>query len=282
MIKRETVTLIMRQILLAILFTLPCILTAQNIYDLPNSMQFGDHLMKTGQYSLASEEYERIVFMNPGDDSTKQQLIRSYFLNKRYHRVLRRSDSLFSSPVIFPRLVAIDYSRSLIFLDNQELLDGFLHINKSLTDTDRLFMIMNRQLLSSEWKKAKLTYADLGGTPFERSYEGIFASINNAKFKSPALAAGMSAILPGSGKFYTGEWKDGLVSLLFVSAFAVQAYRGYNDYGPNSGFFIAYAGIGSVFYLSNIYGSHKSAKKYNEKIKQRIQHKVADSFITAF
>jgi hypothetical protein len=272
----------MQRYLLVIILALPSILSAQNIYDLPNSLQFGNQLMKTQQYSLASEEFERILFMSPDADTVKMQLIRSYFLNEKYSQVIKRTDSLYFGNNYIPRMIAVDYSRSLLLTNRTHGLENFSSISRELTIEDSRFLAMNRLLLNNEWENAKQTYDQLSGTAFRKSYEGIFSSIETAKYKSPALAVGMSAILPGSGKFYTGEWKDGLVSLIFVSAFAVQAYRGYHNYGTNSGFFIAYAGIGSVFYLGNLYGSYKSAKKFNDKIRQKIHQRVTDNLITAF
>jgi hypothetical protein len=78
-------------------------------------------------------------------------------------------------------------------------------------------------------------------------------------------------VLPGSGKVYTGDWKDGLISFLFVGGTTIQAIRGYNKYGQNSGFFIIYGSIATSFYLGNLYGSFKSANKHNEKLRKQIQ-----------
>jgi len=120
------------------------------------------------------------------------------------------------------------------------------------------------------------------GQSVDMRYKILFQDMNNARYKSPGLALGMSALLPGSGKVYTGEWKDGLVSLLFVTGSVIQAIRGHQLYGERSAFFIAYTGLATTFYLGNLYGSFKSARKHNDKIRHQLHRRMADTFTGTF
>jgi len=78
---------------------------------------------------------------------------------------------------------------------------------------------------------------------------------------------------------YSMDWKDGLISLVFAGATALQAYRGYKQYGPRSGFFIGYASVAATFYLGNLYGSFKSAKRHNARINKSIEDAVTSSLL---
>jgi hypothetical protein len=100
--------------------------------------------------------------------------------------------------------------------------------------------------------------------------------------KSPALAALMSAVVPGTGKAYSKNWKDGIVSLFFTAGMAFQSYRNFNKFGTNNHRGWIYGGIGLGFYLGNIYGSVKSTKDYNRKKINVLQHEASALFNTYY
>ena len=106
-----------------------------------------------------------------------------------------------------------------------------------------------------------------------------FAETGNAlPHKSPFLAGAFSTIIPGSGKFYTGDWKDGIISLVMVSAIAYQAYRGFDRAGVSSVYGWIYGTIAAGFYLGNIYGSVKSAQRYNKRKAENLGKRIEESF----
>lgn len=75
------------------------------------------------------------------------------------------------------------------------------------------------------------------------------------KSKSPFLAGLLSAIVPGAGKYYNGQFGQGTMSLVVSSLFGLQTFESYKKNGPKSPSFIIFGGIFSFFYISNIYGS---------------------------
>ena len=97
------------------------------------------------------------------------------------------------------------------------------------------------------------------------------------------MAAGFSAIIPGTGKFYTRNWSDGLFSMLFIAGNAWQAYRGFNAHGIKSGYGWAFASLSASFYIGNIIGGAKAAKRYNKNKRNEVDNQVfefvrSDSF----
>lgn len=257
---------------------------AQNLYDYQHSLVYGNYLLNTRQYTLATEEFERLLFMNPANDTLKQKLVRSYLLDGSYQSAIRRTDSLFQIKAYIPQPIAIDYTRALIMGGMHFMANQFAGQSKTLTEKDRMFLVLNNQLLAYNWKEAEETYSNMlaSGHNIDMRYKTLFHDMNNARYKSPGLALGMSAVLPGSGKLYTGEWKDGLVSLLFVTGSVIQAIRGHQLYGEKSAFFIAYTGLATTFYLGNLYGSFKSARKHNDKIRHQLHRRMADTFTGTF
>lgn len=83
-------------------------------------------------------------------------------------------------------------------------------------------------------------------------------------YKSHVLAGILSAVIPGSGKMYVGEWGDGVTALLVTGLFAFLAYDNFKA-NHNTRAWI-FTGLGSFFYAGNIYGSIASAQIFNARI----------------
>lgn len=257
---------------------------AQNLYDAGNSFRYGRFLFETKQYKKAAEEFERVLFMNPENDTVQYQLIRSYLLGKQFSMVTSRTDSLFRDSDLIPRDFAIDYSRALILEELNFNASRFINSNRNLTESDRYYLNMNNQLLGYEWDKAKLSYDEMvkRNLAIDKSYAELFNQMNSAHYKSTGLALGLSTVVPGLGKVYTGNWKDGLVSFVFVAGSAIQAIRGHHEYGKNSAFFIVYTSLATTFYIGNLYGTAKAAKKHNDKIRKQLHAKMESAFSDTF
>ncbi len=79
--------------------------------------------------------------------------------------------------------------------------------------------------------------------------------------KKPWLAALYSGLVPGLGKVYTGEWKDGVYAFAIVSAFSWLTYRFAEKRGLSPYTFL-YGSMALSFYVGNVYGSWKSAVRH--------------------
>lgn len=255
-------------------------LIAQNLLDIEHSRKYGQYLFETRQYKLAIEEWERVLFFSPGDDTARYQLIRALNLGNDYNEARLQIKRIFPDPVSMPGKYAIEYSKALLIMDSVKSATEIIRDNRFLSTSDRLFLQFHLDL-NTDWDKASKAYGLEKETylKLDNRYGDIIHQIDSRKIKSPALAAALSTIVPGSGKIYAGNWKDGLISLFFVGATSFQAIRGYNLYGPKSGFFISYSAIASAFYLGNIYGSFKAAKRHNDKSKKKIQESIGVVFL---
>ena len=80
--------------------------------------------------------------------------------------------------------------------------------------------------------------------------------------KSPGLAAGLSALLPGAGQAYTGSWQSGamafVLNALFLSATLELADHDLHAASLASGV------VFSITYLGNILNAAESARLYNQ------------------
>jgi TM2 domain-containing membrane protein YozV len=95
--------------------------------------------------------------------------------------------------------------------------------------------------------------------------------------KSPALAAIMSSLVPGSGQIYCGHVFDGLQAMAFVGAFALatfQAYRYDRDVADSDAILYLSSSVSGFFYLANVMGAHHTAQFRNHKTKQNFMEEV--------
>ena len=84
----------------------------------------------------------------------------------------------------------------------------------------------------------------------------------NREKKSPLTAGLLSAVVPGSGYFYTGNYRLGAISLLTNGALILLAYDGYRR--ENSFQMIFFSIVELSFYNYSIVGSIRSAYEYND------------------
>ena len=128
-----------------------------------------------------------------------------------------------------------------------------------------------------QWPEAKL-FADEHLVFLDKTerFDSLYTLINdglNANYKSLLLAGSISAIVPGGGKVYCGNWIDGIFSFLFVTTSAWLTYKSYQKNGFN--FNSALIGTFALcLHSANIYGSVKSAKRYNQTKNQSFRSKA--------
>lgn len=87
--------------------------------------------------------------------------------------------------------------------------------------------------------------------------------------RSPLVAGLASAVVPGLGKIYAGDLGGGVASFLLVGAFAALTAESWHKAGtPQNWRTITYGTIGSLLYVSNIFGSVASVKAYYQNFEE--------------
>lgn len=76
--------------------------------------------------------------------------------------------------------------------------------------------------------------------------------------RSPVAAAAMSAVIPGSGKIYAGNLREGVSALITVGALAGMTVESISKNGMGDWRSIGLAALSGLFYAANIYGSYLS------------------------
>lgn len=93
----------------------------------------------------------------------------------------------------------------------------------------------------------------------------------NLKTKSPMIALGLAAMVPGLGKVYAGKPFDGLSTFLTHIPLGFIVWESYNNAGMNSARFITFTAISSLFYVGNILTSYHYI--YKNRKEEKIDRK---------
>lgn len=251
---------------------------AQDLFDLQHTRQFSVFLMEQQKYQLAIPELERWHFLAPDDDSAKCLLLKAYRKNDNQDFYVDKLISrLYPNKSKISSTAAREYALILLQQQKSSALDNFLNHPNRLNAADSHELVLHSLILKKSWKTC-IAYGKSPHFPavLSTTYEPVLQLIQQKKTKSPWLAASFSTVIPGSGKIYTGFWKDGLIALMSIGIASWQAWSGFKTDGQKSAYGYAFLSIGGVLYFSNIYGSFKSAKVYNKNYDKKISAKAMD------
>lgn len=228
---------------------------------------FALYLFDHELFDFASEEFERLLFKEPGNIEYLEKLIFCYRKSK--------TKDLFQN-----RLTDLEISDKQVFIPYYKLLitKGFQQEAKQLLASEKFPLEKSElselnfltKLTESKWDQAIVQYNDEAHL---KNYEGLISLIQNRSYKSPVKAALLSGIVPGLGRVYANDIKDAVISFIFVASTAYQSYRRFQKNGISSVGGWIYGGFAAGFYVSNIYGSYVSAKNYNKRINAALHEK---------
>ncbi|WP_337042993.1 tetratricopeptide repeat protein [Emticicia sp. 17c] len=258
--------------------------SAQDLYNYDNSRKFAEYLSKAGQYELATREYERLVFMRPQSDTLKTLLLSMYRRSGKLEEAVSRTRQLYPDFTLMPSLPSIEYSRTLLLKTDYKAAKDLWAVNTQMAQPDKIILSATAEILQDNYKTAKEILDALNSNDHKLApdYKALANQAISIKRKSPALAGIMSTIIPGTGRFYTKDWKDGVVSMFFIGTMAFQSIRGFSKSGVKSTRGWIYGSVGLGFYLGNIHGSVVSAKAYNRRSHQSIKNKIENLFNSYF
>jgi len=258
-------------------FFLSALLPAQNLYDYQHGRLFANYLLQSHQYELAAEEYERLIFLQPANDTLRGGLLRALRLGARPETGFLRWNDWQNAGGKPDRLLQSEYAKLLVAGKQY----GALHtlaatpglLDESLSRRLDLYALM----LEQSWPIAQQR---LAGWPADTrlarrsDFEQLVKKGLRQRHKSPAVAGALSVFVPGLGKAYSGQWKDGLIGLAFVGMNAWQAYRRFDQEGADTFWGYIHGGFALGFYLGNVYGSHKAARLHNERQRHKLFHET--------
>lgn len=275
----------MRLVIFRYVFLLVCSLSvwsvsSQNIFDYQNSRSYADHLFNAKRIDEARKEYHRVIFLNKQDTMAWLQLIKSYQLLDNYQRSL---DYIDSAEFIFGGgHLVFGQSRMYSYLKYGKFSEARQSLSRYNFDVEEeVFLTASSFALSGDWHRVN-SFTEIPHSTYPvTELRSLSENYMQEPHKSPFLAGLMSGIIPGSGKIYTRRWKDGLFSLLLITASGWQAYRIFDKKGYDNPVGWFFGGMTVGLYAGNIYGSVKSAKIFNETIDDAYK-KRADNLLDIY
>ncbi|HEY5469209.1 MAG TPA: hypothetical protein VIK07_01670 [Bacteroidales bacterium] len=239
-----------------------------------NSKKYAEYLFSGRQYKLAAEEYERLVFFDSSNIIFKLRLVKSYRLTGDLRSGITQINSFYG--INMPEPMAIEFVKLQLLSDSLKVVNDFLSLNNTISPESKVIYQSCDLLLSGDYKGADMLVKTsvVRNPSFPKNLISLSESAARTKFKSPFIAAGFSSIIPGTGKFYTKNWADGIFSILFVAGNAWQSYRGFKEHGIKSAYGWAFGTLSASFYIGNIFGSAKAARRYNLLRKNEIKNKT--------
>lgn len=237
-----------------------------------NIRRFADYLYEEKQYIRAAGEYQRFLFATDSFPGNADSIFFKIALCYRFSESYKYSINYFKK-------IINQYDQSYLLTEAYleigvcySLMDSFMVSNKVLESYFLNHLIENprvnqlrtlNHMQGQEWAKAR----DLlnGTMPNSRDIFFLLEKGENLPEKNRFVSGMLSAVIPGSGKYYCERPMDGFHSFVTTGIATWQAYEGFKEDGIHSVKGWIFGVLGGLFYLGNIYGSVVAADIYNEE-----------------
>ncbi len=219
---------------LHISFWIICSLFTHNTLaqSLQESLKFADSQFETGNYKLALKEYQRVLFFNDGSNLPYiyEKVGSSFFFNKNYNKAAyyyelsyktTESDSI-KTEILFKKAAC-----NMLDKNFKQAIFELLNLSDSLD-----FQLENRKDFYfavcywgiEDFEKAKSSFLKIIPAENILAKEEITLLFNkkrNLYKPNPKTAQILSIFIPGSGQIYSGDFKNGINSLVLTGGLVV-------------------------------------------------------------
>ena len=240
---------------------------------------YAEQLFESGDYQAARREYKRLLFYQPDTelrDVADYRIAQTYY----YRNEATRAEGLFR------KFSAVHPNSPLRF--RSQLMLGRLHFDAGEYSLARssLFELLHTSkepeivaaahylrgwcyIRTTDWNKAisELRQVDASQTSIlrgEKAHElaNTLLAETPLPSKSPQLASWLSTVIPGSGQFYAGRVKEGILAAALNGTFIYLITDAIRDrrYVDSAGLFF----VGWQFYWGNRTNARQFATEYNK------------------
>lgn len=246
-----------------------------NLFDIDHSLQYAQYLQNNNFHDLAAQEYARLYRL-VGTDSIYYKTLKSFRLSQKTDSILCWVEARYPSKPIAYAPIRYEYVRSLAQEQRYETLASAAFWPTDIDTLNRLKIKVFSLLMVQKYRQAKQLTLD--NDTSLKGWQTLAEQGEKIRYKKVWLARSLSAIVPGSGKVYAGEWQDGLLSLLSIGVMGWQTHRGFRDKGLKSVYGWINGTMGLGFYLGNIYGAGRSVRLKNRQKQEKIAQKTKAIF----
>jgi outer membrane protein assembly factor BamD (BamD/ComL family) len=249
--------------------------------DADQILSFADALFNDGDYYRAITEYKRFLFFHPSDaraGPAQLQIGRAYQRAQQWEEARKTFETLaqqHADPGIRAEAAYLIGETSFQQQRYAQAISDLRPVAERYQQTPpgerARYLLGWSYLRARQWPEAAQTFESIATTsplfPSSRTLADASREAQNLPRKSPTLAGLMSAVIPGTGHFYAGRWRDGAIALLLNGAFlaaGIEAVSAGNEAAAGLLLFFE-----AAWYSGAIYGAVNAAQKYNRDIEER-------------
>lgn len=267
----------MKKTVVAILFML--LLNINLFADGADIMKMAEYYYKNGEYYNAITESMRYQHLNPAGELYPSSMIlmgKSFYQGGNPEKALQLFTGCYDT---FPKTAQGE--EGLYYSGIVRILSGSYYFGTrtfqeynfvykgGIFYEDSVFNLCRARALAENYDEAARIILDYKNLFPDGKYSAeadklalVIETERNREKKSPLFAGVSSAIIPGSGFLYTGDYRLGVISMATNGALILLAYDGYRR--SNAFQMIFFSVIEFSFYNYSIVGSVKSAQEYND------------------
>jgi TolA-binding protein len=249
--------------------------------DANQILGFAEALFQAGDYFRAITEYKRFLFLYPSDvraGRVQLQIGLSYQrgqqwedARKTFEEIAQRHPDPDIRAEAAYRVGETSFEQGRYAQAIADLRPTAERYPRTSVGEQARYLLGWSYLRTRQWPAAFQTFATIDATsplfPSSRALADAARVGEELPRKSPALAGFMSAVIPGTGYFYTGRWRDGTVALLLNGAFlaaGLEAVSAGNEAAAGLLLFFE-----AAWYSGAIYGAVNATQKYNLDLEER-------------
>ena len=246
-----------------------------------NLLALGDHFFKLENYNAAITEYKRFLFFHP-DDMRAAEVYRKIGLAYRSqglwqeailamrNAVLHASDEKAKSEYQLELAVILIASQNYD-LARLELIKVAIRNSSGTLFRRALFLQAVANIYQFRWQEAREA---LQNYTADEILDNLFDHAINFPRKSTRVAKVLSAILPGAGQIYAGNWRGGLNALALNGALGFVTVDSVLDKHYVDAVLWTYFFF-SRYYFGNLHQAGRAVDEFNENT----SHRAADSIL---
>lgn len=238
-------------------------------------LTLGDHFAKIGNYETAITEYKRFLFFHPDSIQTAtvyQKIGLAYREQGFWQEAIIAMRNAVSHAFEEDTKSEYQLDLAVILLASQnydlarlELIKVSLRHPTGTLYQRALFLQVVTFIYQFRWEEAQVLLKDY--TADETLDNLLNITINQPK-KSARVARVLSAILPGTGQIYAGNWRGGLNAFLLNGALGFVAVDSILDQNYLDAFMWTYY-IFLRYYRGNVFRAGKAVDEFNDNASRR-------------
>lgn len=245
------------------------------------SEAFANSLMSEGDYFRAVTVLKQLAF----EAATPQQkavyryrIADAYRLSQRWELAVANISPLLARGALAPELVPrahLQLGLSYLGMGVTAMAEPEFERAAAMGEVGRARLFQGLVRLEARRDREAAELFALAARDADPAVAGLAATlaeralrVGSIPSKSPAVAATLSAIVPGAGQLYVGHEVDALQAFGFTSTFGFATYLAYDRDRRQGGPFVLTgiaAAITAVFHAANIYGATRTALYFNER-----------------